>query len=505
MPRPRETPWVWAAVLSMACLGACTSGSLATRTTTGPVSDTRLASTEAAREPSHTTAPTAVAEAASALRDQAALAHLPRGAEQLAALCDRGNADPVSIKLCSAKRIGSLADLLDALGLAFNSKIGNGELGNPSFALLGHSTSLAARHVSPINPRVFIFTSPKTEGPIRGKAEADPDFIALAFSRGEPLVELVARDEHTRELRFFLVRFELGCERTDLPANEGCGERDLYTPAVEQSWTGASVYDDRDLANTLFDCNTCHQPGGPGTPKMLRMIEQRPPWTHFFRDSDQGKLLIGDYFTAHDKSETYGGIPGALVSWSEPARLEGLVEHEGFMHQPLELPTRDLARMVMKGEQPADLPSYVELFERARAGKSLPVPFPDYTFVEPRTLARAADGYKKLDKTIAGELGLDRLHSDSARSRVGLAAEPGATGEAILLAMCARCHNDTLDQSLSRARFDTTHLADLDAKEKALIVERLRLPASSPLKMPPMRFGALSTEEIERVAKAVGE
>jgi hypothetical protein len=161
--------------------------------------------------------------------------------------------------------------------------------------------------------------------------------------------------------------------------------------------------------------------------------------------------------------------------------------------------------MVMKGERPADLPSYVAMFERARAGKSLPVPFPDYTFVEPSTLARAADGYKKLEKTSDLELGLDRLHSDGAKARVGLAPEPGATGEAILVAMCARCHNDTLDQSLSRARFDATKLAALDSKGRRVLRERVRLPPASQRKMPPTPFGARSTEEIERVAEALGE
>lgn len=434
-----------------------------------------------------------------ALHDQAALAHLPRGDVQRAALCSRDNADPVSIKLCAEKAPSSLGDLLKTLDLEFTSAIGNGELGNPSFALLSHSTSLAARQVSPINPRVFIFKSPKTEGPLRGAPEKDPGFIALAFSRGEPLVELVARDAKSGELRFFLIRFELGCEY-----DGGCDASDLFSAEIETGWQLASVYDDSDLENTLFDCNTCHQPGGPDSPKMLRMIEQRPPWTHFFRDNDQGKLLIGDYFRAHDKSETYGGIPGRLISWSEPARLEGLVEHEGFIEQPLELPTRDLARMVMKGEAPANLPAYIALWEKARVGRSLPVPFPDYAFVEPAELAGAAAAYRGMQKETVPAARFSDLHSDSARVRVGLAPEPDAPGETIALQMCARCHNDALDQSVSRARFNAGDLASLGAEQKTRVIERLRLPATSPLKMPPARFGSLSTAEIASVAEALG-
>ena len=70
--------------------------------------------------------------------------------------------------------------------------------------------------------------------------------------------------------------------------------------------------------------------------------------------------------------------------------------------------------------------------------------------------------------------------------------------------MCARCHNDALDQSVSRARFNAGDLASLGAEQKTRVIERLRLPATSPLKMPPARFGSLSTAEIASVAEALG-
>jgi cytochrome c553 len=499
MPRPSETAWIWSAIAAAACLGACVRGPL---NTAGLAEDAAADAADTDGEiGGEISAPIAVvdltptaigADRSSALHDQATLAHLPTSEAQWSRLCARGHADPITERLCKRPKLESLADLFSALGLSFTSHIGNGELGNPSFALLSHSTSLAGRHVSPINPRVFVFTSPATEGPISGAGKKDPGFIALAFARGEPLVELAARDTKTGELRFFLVRVALPCE------GAGCSAAELYGPSIESGWDDVSVYDDTDLENTVFDCNVCHQPGGPSSPKMLRMIEQRPPWTHFFRDNDQGKLLVADYFRAHDKSETYGGVPGHLVSWSEPARLEGLVEHEGFIQQPLELPTRDLARQVMKGEDPAKLPAYVALYERARVGQSLPVPFPDYAFVAPATLATAAKTYRELIKPDAPLLDaeLGDLHSQDARARVGLVPSPGADGEAVLLQMCARCHNGSLDQSLSRANFDATRLGALDEAERARAIERMRLPDSSPLKMPPPRFGSLSERDI---------
>ena len=182
--------------------------------------------------------------------DDEVFADLPKGSAQLDALCARGNADPVSEALCARPRIEGLADLQRALGLLIADPTrGNGEGGNPSFALLGHSTSLAGRLVSAINPRAFLFTSPASIARLRGPARRSPGFVAMGVTRGEQLVELVARDRRSDALRFFLVRFEQACN-----AGDGCSSYDLFSPAIERGWTGVSVYEDRDLANTVLDC-----------------------------------------------------------------------------------------------------------------------------------------------------------------------------------------------------------------------------------------------------------
>jgi len=433
-----------------------------------------------------------------ALSDQAALEALPKGAAQLAALCDRGHDDPVTDRLCApGVSIGSLEDLERTLGLGFSAKVGNGELGNPAFAILSHSTSLTGRHVSPINPRAFLFSNPATKGRLLGAPQANPDFVALAFVRGEPLAELVSRDRKTKALRFFLVRFELDCEKTH------CAPGDLYGPAIEGGWRGLSVYDDTDLENTIFDCNVCHQPGGPSAPKMLRMIEQRFPWTHFFRDADEGKDLISDYYSAHAVDERYAGIDGRLLRNSEPSRLEGLVENEGFMEQPEELPTNALAQYVMARWSLDTQPEYAALFERAQKGSGLPVPFPAARFADSARLREAALGYKSARKSKDWKSvpSLASLHSEEAAWRSGLAPAPHSDGASIVVQMCSRCHNGSLDPTLSRARFDATRLDAMSEAELALAVERMKLPESSPLKMPPPRFGSLTEEQIEMVTR----
>lgn len=490
--------WAWLFIGIVGCVGAATSGPGNTPIVS---TDTPAAPTErTAVEPTSSLASVTEVDG-SAVRDQGALEHLPKADAQWEVLCGRGNADVVSERLCANRNIRSLRDLQAALGLAFNSRIGNGELGNPAFALLSHSTSLTGRSVSPLNPRAFLFTNPATKGPLPGKPVPNPDFVAMAFARGEPLVELAARDRKTGVLRFFLVRFDLGCE-----TDKDCSAGDVYSPSIESGWKGLSVYDDTDLTNTVFDCTVCHQPAGPSSPKMLRMIEQRFPWTHFFRDKDEGRELLDDYFTAHNRSESYAGIPGSLVSWSEPARLEGLVENEGFIVQPGELPTKALAQMVSTGKLLTKVPAYEVLYQQAKTGDGPTIPFPYARFVDKGRFKTTASQYLATLTERAPEAEfpeLRDLHTDEAKWRTGLKPEPNSDGASIVVQMCARCHNSNLDQSLSRARFDATKLSELDASERALAVARMKLPSSSSLKMPPERFGSLNDEEIEAATKAL--
>ena len=88
---------------------------------------------------------------------------------------------------------------------------------------------------------------------------------------------------------------------------------DLLTPAVERDWTEVTPYAEEDVENTVLDCRPCHQPAGPGTPKLLRMQEIATPWTHwFFRSSEGGRALLADYLAAKG-DETLAGMPAALI------------------------------------------------------------------------------------------------------------------------------------------------------------------------------------------------
>jgi len=73
------------------------------------------------------------------------------------------------------------------------------------------------------------------------------------------------------------------------------------------------------------------------------------------------------------------------------------------------------------------------------------------------------------------------------RAEIGLQTEPAATPAEALLQACTQCHNDVLDQSISRARFNVD-LARMSTEEIGVAIERLSLPRGSELAMPPDEF-----------------
>jgi hypothetical protein len=328
---------------------------------------------------------------------------LPSGSAQLAVLCARGNTDNISKALCAnpTPSINSITDLQAVIGLAFGKN-------NPSFALTGHSSSLVTQFVSAINPRALVYTpSPKcTPVPpaTTCTTPSNPGFVAMGFVRGEQFVELVGHDPVQKTLRFFLVKYEQACTAT------GCTAGDLLTPAVEQNFTKVSVYEDIDVRNTIFDCLQCHQPGGPGTPKILRMQELQNPWTHFFRNSGSGgQALLADFHAAHGTTEDYGPIPAAKIDSSNPPSLQNLLDHNGFSKQPNEFQTSTIESQVKAsapGQPTVNVPpgtsaAWQTLYNAAAAGNFIPVPYHDVKVTDPTRLATLTSAYQSF---LAGAL-----------------------------------------------------------------------------------------------------
>jgi hypothetical protein len=80
------------------------------------------------------------------------------------------------------------------------------------------------------------------------------------------------------------------------------------------------------------------------------------------------------------------------------------------------------------------------------------------------------------------------------RARIGLNTEPGATAPEVLVQACGNCHNDVLDQTISRAHFN---IGRMDAAERALAIERIE--RSGPGVTPPLEARQLTPEARARL------
>jgi len=78
---------------------------------------------------------------------------------------------------------------------------------------------------------------------------------------------------------------------------------------------------------------------------------------------------------------------------------------------------------------------------------------------------------------------------------MGFAPKEDLDGRALLVQMCKQCHNDNLDLTLTRARFNMDHLSEMSRDEKNLAIDRLRLQLNDRLRMPPVLFRTITDEE----------
>jgi hypothetical protein len=413
---------------------------------------------------------------------------------QRPALCERDAAkDPVRDVFCADEppAIDSLEDVLKLFEVdsrEFDPLDPYAFDPTRKVAALGHSTALSGHVVSPLNPRVILIG----------------ESALLTFQRGVQRVEIVTGTA-AGELVFYLLTFEQACNQ------EGCSPGDLYTPKVERDWTRVQLNDDEELKNTPSDCRQCHQ-RGVEKPKLL-MRELESPWTHFFFAAQStveefpgpnGSALMLDYIEAKG-DELYGGVDFALVNEISVFNLERVVGEQPLLFDSA---TFDDERWPWTpGEGYATTmqgsPSWENAYEAFKRGEQLALPYLELRATDPQKQATLAKAYQRY---MRGEIEADALpdmgdiHPDDARlrARIGLATEPDATPAEALIQACGACHNDVLDQSLSRARFNIA-LGRMSREEIETAIERIELPASAPGVMPPPEARQLAPEARERL------
>lgn len=407
---------------------------------------------------------------------------LLKGEAQRQVLCSRGNQDRVSKWLCPtdgspAPTINKLEDVLVGLQLKDPA-----QPANMLFAISGHSSSLVTRKTTSINPRAVIFT-----------AQGTVDYVALGFVRGDGFAEIVAFDPAKQDLNFFLLKIEKACDPE-------CSNVDRFGPEAEKNWTLATVYGDQDLKNTVLDCLQCHQPGGLQAKRMLRMQELQDPWTHWFRANRPSVALLNEFQAAHP-NEDYAGIPANLIRNSDPADLEKFVRGGGFDLQPNQFRTANIAAEGPRG------PVWMSLYEKTLIGEMIAVPYHQISPYDPAKITAASESYKAV---VAGTAAADTMADmtdvflDSAIADLGFTAAPGLTAKQIVQHRCGTCHNGTFP-GVSRNNFVVSDFpANLTEPMRQKVLQRITLPHSSRLRMPPLMFSELSADQIALIQTELG-
>jgi len=272
-----------------------------------------------------------------------------------------------------------------------------------------------------------------------------------------------------------------------------------------------TLQDDEDLANTPADCRQCHQRGLDKPVLLMRELEG--PWTHFFspptpQDASypgvSGGGLVTDYQRAKG-DEGYGSVSVERITNT----LGLLLQSRKLDPQPLlfDAPTIERERGPYGPEGYPDAPqrsaTWDKAFEAFKRGENLALPYPDARPTDPVKQAALSEAYQRY---LRGELAAEELPDLAdifpddlqVRAEIGLQVEPGATPAEALVQACGACHNDVLDQRISRARFNID-LWKLDRSEIARAVERIERAPGVHGVMPPPEARQLDAKVRERV------
>ena len=416
-------------------------------------------------------------------------------------LCQRSREDAVRDIFCGerAPEIRSLADLQNGLGFgelitppditaAELEELLRQETLTDGLVALGHSTALAGHSVSPINPRALLLGQQ----------------AIMAFQRGVQKIELISRDRESGTLNFYLVEFTQRCN--ERPA--GCLPGDLYTPSIERDWLEVAVRDDEDLKNTTQDCRQCHQRGLDEPMLLIREINGQ--WSHFFAQypidappnpgpGENGSDLVQDFLNAK-ADEPYGNIPAFMFRLTSGFTLQNLAG----VRQPLLFHANDIEEERWPfgpdgyAKSPVRSASWDRAYEAFQRGEQLALPHYQVRPTDPVKQAKLTDAYSRYR---AGELAPEELpdladvfpDDPVLRAEIGLQTVPGASAPELLVQACGACHNDVLDQTISRARFSVA-LSRMDRSELDVAIARLELAKSTAGVMPPPEARQLDEE-----------
>lgn len=429
--------------------------------------------------------------------DEYWLLRIGDGPAQRRRVCDRGRNDRVTRALCNDDDdVTGLKSLFGALRL---------ESGFFNLSIATTSSGLTFRTTSVLNPRLFL-TSTAFE------PESLNDLVAVAFSRGDALVELVAFDAIADELNFYLLSYRQTCAADD------CTMEEQLSGKTESSWKEWTLYDETDLEDTPLDCLSCHRPDGPGTPRRLLMRDIPDPWFHWLPPVDQPspcalprggehppRLLAPDLRAEFERihgQDGYAGHDIAATRSSDGHNLHGLVLLFRASAQPVprDEPFAMDSRAVIDEWRCAETNDTWRAYRsRMLQGQGLPVPYYGFDVLDREKAAVALEDYPAYLRRHPGRspfLLLRDFIAEEAQVATGGIIDGTAPAEAVLRQACIRCHDGRAPGLAVRARFRADAIT---ADTAAAALRRLALPENSPYAMPPRRAGTLSASAKEKL------
>jgi hypothetical protein len=268
--------------------------------------------------------------------------------------------------------------------------------------------------------------------------------------------------------------------------------------------------DDEELKNTAADCRQCHARGIDSP--ILLMRELTGPWTHFFAayqdtpnniPEPSGIELARTYYALKGR-EVYAGLEWSALSSTAGQSLENAVPRP----QPLVFNSVAVLneRWPWNDGYPAEAlrsSTWQKQYEAFKRGEQLALPFYAPMREDADKLSAFGAAYRAYQD---GALAVDDLPDPDAlypedalvRADMGFSTEPDATPAETLVQACGQCHNDVLDQTISRARFNVD-IARLGRDELLLAAERMRRPIAMAGHMPPEGFRQVAQNRLDHV------
>ena len=134
------------------------------------------------------------------------------------------------------------------------------------------------------------------------------------------------------------------------------------------------------------------------------------------------------------------------------------------------------------------------------------MPYPAIDVTDEARRTAAVQSYRDVLSGVAPReslIDIRQVFTVDATEKLSFVPQPGADGSAVLLQMCARCHDGRGNPSLTKNQFDVLRLDEMPREVKDLAISRIT--ATDDSRMPPWRSGSLTPEAIQAATAELSE